>query len=526
MDNDPSQTGNNLYFMKLKSPFVAKEIGKLFFILFIISFVAISCTRDSKKQSFSSESAPITVYDPIDRDFDDIKESGVLRMITFYSSNTYFLNQGIEVGFEYELLKEFARENDLALEVIIVGADENPFDLLNKGVGDVIAANYTITPERRRVATFTRPYNIVDQMVVYSVEESDRPQTLEELSESGIPISVRRNSSYYSRLQELNNEDYNFNINPISDGMDTEAALYQVGQGNLHATIADDNMYYASSRYMEGLFPGPTIAEADTIAWAIRSNAEELESRMNRYLYKHFRFSEDKDQPRRSTFLNVLRKKYFEQSRQMAEYYNPEWQYQSMGVISPYDEMVKAVADSLELDWLMLTAMIAQESSFNPNSRSWAGAVGLMQIMPQFVDSTAYESYRELYDPMTNIREGARIIKEHLEHYSYLEDKDQQWAFALAAYNVGSGHMADARRLAIDQNKNPNDWDTVSSALLKLMQRRHYQRARYGFVRGIEPVKYVEEIMNRYRTYEAILALSEQQQQAGFTDVLSPTFNR
>ncbi|MDX1642053.1 MAG: lytic transglycosylase F, partial [Balneolaceae bacterium] len=103
---------------------------------------------------------------------------------------------------------------------------------------------------------------------------------------------------------------------------------------------------------------------------------------------------------------------------------------------------------------------------------------------------------------------------------------DLRWAFALATYNVGSGHMADARRLAIDQNKNPNDWDAVSDALLKLMQRRHYQRARYGFARGIEPVKYVEEIMNRYRTYQAILALSEQQQQSGFTDVIGAGFNR
>ena len=355
--------------MMQKSHFVTKEMPRLFIVFLVISSVLLSCTSDSGRSRISSESAPITVFDPIDRDFEDIKESGVLRMITFYSSNTYFLNQGIEVGFEYELLREFARENDLAVEVIIVGADENPFDLLNKGVGDVIAANYTITPERKRVAGFTRPYNIVDQMIVYSSEQIERPQTLEELSESGIPISVRRSSSYYSRLNELNQQGYDFNIDPVSDGMDTEAALFQVADGNLEATVADDNMYQASSRYMEGLYPGPTIAESDTIAWAIRSNATELESRMNRYLYKHFRFSEDKGKPRRSTFLNVLRKKYFERSRQMAQYYDPEWQFQSMGVISPYDEMIRSVADSMDLDWLLLTAMIAQESSFNPNSQ-------------------------------------------------------------------------------------------------------------------------------------------------------------
>lgn len=512
--------------MSQKSPFITKEIVRFFLISMFISSVILSCSKDSKRNTNSTESAPITVFEPVDRDFQDIKESGVIRMITFYSSNTYFLNQGIEVGFEYELLKEFARENDLAVEVIIVGAEENPFDLLNKGIGDVIAANYTITPERRRVAQFTRPYNIVDQMIVYSAELQERPQSLEELSESDIPISVRPNSSYFSRLSELNEEGYSFNINSISDGMDTEAALFQVAEGNLEATVADDNMYDASNRYINGLYPGPIIAESDTIAWAIRNNASDLEERMNRYLYKHFRFSEDKDKPRRSTFLNVLRKKYFEQSRQIAQFYDPEWQYQSLGAISPYDEMIQAIAEKMDLDWLLLTAMIAQESNFNPNSKSWAGAVGLMQVMPQFVDSTEYQNYQELYDPMTNITLGARVIKDHLEHYSYIDSTEQRWSFALATYNVGPGHMADARRLTIDRNKNPNDWDSVSNSLIRLMQRRHYQKARYGFARGIEPVQYVEEIMNRYRTYQAILALTEQQQAAGFTNVLGPTYNR
>jgi membrane-bound lytic murein transglycosylase F len=491
------------------------------FPIFILSFslLVFSCKSDRDREIDLSRESLLTTIDPVERDFDRIKNTGVLRMITYYSSNTYFLNQGIEVGFEYELLREFARENDLALEVVIVGSDENPFDLLNKGIGDVIAANYTITPERQRVANFTRPYNVVNQKIVYSSRLRNRPQSIEELSGSGIPISVRKNSSYHFRLLELIDEGYDLNIDLIADGLETEAALVQVANGNFRATVADDNMFHAANRYMEGLYNGPTIAESDTIAWAVRTNAPDLESRMDRFLYKHFRFSEDRDQPRRSTFLNILKRKYFEGSRQIAEYYNPEWQYQTIGIISPYDDLVKQVADSLDLDWLLLTAMIAQESSFNPNSKSWAGAVGLMQVMPQFVET----EYEALYDPVTNIKTGAGIIREHLDHYSYLDDANQ-WAFALATYNVGIGHMADARRLTIDRNRNPNEWEDVSDSLLKLMQRRHYQNARYGFARGIEPVRYVEEIMNRYRTYQTVIALAEQQQGAGFTNAMVPAF--
>lgn len=493
----------------------------LFVALISATLVLASCHKKSDNYDRYGRDMLLTQYEPVEKDFADIKNSGVLRMITYYSSNTYFLNQGIEVGFEYELLREFARENDLVLEVVIVGADENPFDLLNQGIGDVIAANYTVTPERRRVANFTRPYNIVDQMIVYSSRERRRPATLDELSGSGIPISARRNSSYSYRLFDLIEEGYDINLNILSDGMDTEASLVQVANGNLRATVADDNMFHAANRYIDGLIPGPVIAKSDTIAWAIRNNAPDLETRMNRYLYKHFRLSEDRDEPRRSTFLNILRRKYFEESRHMADYYNPEWQYQSIGIISPYDDMVKAVAESKDLEWLMLTAMIAQESSFNPYSKSWAGAVGLMQIMPQFVEVP----YEELYDPLTNIQTGAQILKDHLEHYAYL-DSTNQWAFALATYNVGLGHMADARRLVMDRNRNPNEWEEVSDALLKLMQRRYYQDARFGFARGIEPVRYVEEILNRYRTYEAIIALAEQQQNGGFTQIFTPRSNR
>lgn len=506
--------------MEVKTyPFTQAALSIVFSLLFLS--LITSCNGDVEKTRSTDRSLLVTNYEPIDRDFHDIKDGGVLRMITYYSSNTYFLNQGIEVGFEYELLKEFARENDLALEVIIVGSDENPFDLLNQGIGDVIAANYTVTPERREAASFTRPYNIVDQTVVYSMEHPFRPQTLEELSGSGIPISVRVNSSYYFRLLDLIDQGYDLEIDPISDGLDTEALLVQVANGNLYATVADDNMFNAANRYVEGLYAGPTIAESDTIAWAIRGNSPDLKDRMNRYLYKHFRFTEDRDEPRRSTFLNILRKKYFEESQQIAEFYNPEWQYQTLGVISPYDEMIKTVADSLEIDWLLLTAMIAQESSFNPESKSWAGAVGLMQIMPQFVETP----YEQLYDEKINIRVGAQIFKDHMEHYSYL-DTDNQLSFALATYNVGLGHMADARRLAIDRNRDPNEWSEVSDALLKLMQRRYYQDARFGFARGIEPVQYVEEIRNRYRTYQAIIALAEQQERNGFTNIMTPSLIR
>ncbi len=477
-------------------------VSRFLLLYGVFALLLLSCSQEPEApEDEATHSLSVSVTEPVERDFSDIKSSGVLRMITSYSSGSYFLYKGVQVGFDYELLKTFTEENDLALEVVITGPDESPYDLLNSGRGDIIAANYTVTPERKQVVNFTRPYNIVDQLIVLSEDLDIKPESISDLE--GIPISVRRNSSYYWRLLELQEAGFPIELNIISKNMDTESALFQVAEGEYKATAADDNIFEAADKYMEGLVKGPLIAEGDTIAWAVRTNAPDLEHNLNKFLYKHFRFGDD-GVPKRSAYLNVLRKKYFESGSQIASYYNPTFPGSQSGTISPYDDMIRDIAEEMELDWVMLTAIAAQESKFNPSSVSWAGAVGIMQVLPRFSEISS----DSLYIPEVNIREGAKILASHLDHYAYL-DSTNRWALSLATYNAGSGHVADARRLTIDRNRNPNEWDDVSKSLLMLMQRRYYQNARYGFCRGIETVRYVNEIMNRYNTYQSILAYNE-----------------
>lgn len=485
-----------------------------------ISLFCTSCISKSDIYKFTANERDhdlnVSVTEPVDRDFAEIKKSGTLKMITRYSSNTYFLHQGLEWGFEYELVRKFADKHDLALEVVVVGPNENPYDLLNSGEGDLIAANYTATAERKKYVKFTRPYNLVNQVLVYSNKIANKPKTIEEVAEAGIPITVRRNSSYYHRLQALRKQGLNLAIHLVPNTKDTESLLFEISSNEYSATVADDNIFQASNKYMQGLAKGPVIAKHDTIAWAIRKNATNLETELNRFLYNHFRFGQDGEAPKRSRFLNILRKRYFESGPQIAGYYNPESSQKDLGIISPYDDLIKEVADSAGVDWLLVASIVAQETKFNPSSKSWAGAVGLMQVMPRY---SQVADEKELFDEKTNLREGVRIIKEHLQHYSYM-DSTNQWMFALAAYNAGAGHIADARRLAIDHNKDPNKWENAADALLKLMQRKYYKDARYGFCRGIETVRYVKEIKNRYKTYESILTMGERNKKGSGPGVL------
>lgn len=485
----------------------------------VLAIVAASLYLDACSSSdgeIEKDSLDVNVVEPIDRDFEEIKERGVLRMITRYSSNTYFLHQGVEWGFEYELVRRFAKEHNLALEVVVIGVGENPYDMLNSGKGDLIAGNYTTTPERKKYVDFTHPYNLVDQVVVYSNEVDGPPQTINELALSGIPVTVRSNSSYYHGIQDLWKDSTNISVNLVPNQKDTESLLFDVSQGKYGATIADDNIFQASAKYMEGLVRGPTIAENDTIAWAIRKNAAELKREMDRFLSNHFQFREEGEEPKRSLFLDVLQQRYFEGGRQVAEYYSPSPDMEESGSLSPYDKLIQTVADSAGMDWLMITSIIAQETKFDPMAKSWAGAVGLMQILPRYSEVT---DTTMLYNEEINLREGVRIIKNHLNHYSYIDSTDR-WSFALAAYNAGEGHLADARRLVIDQNKDPNEWKNVSDALLKLMHRSYYRNARHGFCRGIETVRYVRGIQNRYEVYKNILAMKEYNQDEGIPGVL------
>lgn len=468
--------------------------------LVIVSFFLISCINTPKENKLS-----VSVHKPIKRDWGAIEKEGVLRMITRYSSSTYFLYQGIPYGFEYELLNRFAQKHGLRLEVIVMKPNDNPYDLLNSGKGDIIAANYAITKVREQVVNFTRPYNVVSQILVFSDDLAHPPKSLDEVEKRNIPITVRPNSSYYHQLLQLQKQDKKttFNINLISNKNHTEAILIDLSRGQYQATIADLNIFRAANSYLDHLVKGPVVDQRDKIAWAVRKNADQLRKKLNQFIEQHFEIDKKEKEVERSKFLNVLLNRYFNRGKRLKQYYKFDQRSIISGTITPFDELFKQAADSLEMNWLLLAAVAAQESHFNPNAQGWAGAVGLMQVVPRY---TAVDS-ATLYKPKVNIFQGAKMLKGYLNQYSYIPKADRI-RFALAAYNAGQGHLSDARRLTMDFSHNPNSWEDVSDAFLKLMERKFYSNARYGFCRGIITVQYVREVMSRYQTYQTVLTLA------------------
>lgn len=439
--------------------------------------------------------------EPVALDFEEIKERGSIRMITRYNSSFYFLHRGVDRGFEYELVSRFADNHDLKVEVVPIQSDDDPISMLNRGEGDLIAGNYAITEDRTSHILFSRPYNFVNQVLVHS----DSLSGIDDLSRlEGMTITVRRNSSYYSTLKSLQEEGYDITIDEVGEGWNTEALMLEVAEGRKTATISDDNLYQVTSNYIDGITSSLVLSESDTVAWATRKNAPELKEQMDKFMSRHFRIRESDGRILRSAYLNILNRRYFEEDHREGLYRDRSYDMVHSGYISPYDDLVKDIAEEADIDWKLVLAVMAQESEFNPNARSWAGAIGLMQIIPRF---SQVENEALLYDPEINIREGVRYLNMHFNRYEHL-DSLNQYSLALATYNIGMGHIADARHLAAELGNNPDEWEHVADALLKLMNREYYQHARYGFKRGVETVNYVEGIMDRYQRYHVVSELA------------------
>jgi membrane-bound lytic murein transglycosylase F len=430
-------------------------------------------------------------------DFDGIKKRKVLRMITRNSSMTYYIYRGTQVGFEYELLKRYADENRLRLEIVIPPSSEDLITWLQEGRGDVIAAAMTITDVRADKVAFTIPYNLVEEVVV-TAEDNDRINEVEDLKEK--TVHVRKSSSYYETLKDLNDKVKGIKVARLPEEIETEEILRGVEEGEWEITVTDSNILEVVQTYGRRLRLAFALKNVE-IAWAVRKENRVLKASLDGYIKKQTG----------GVFLNVLKKKYFKDKKTIVSAFNEdEFRSDLSGRISPYDELAKKYAEKHGFDWRLIAAQMYQESRFNPRSVSWAGARGLMQLMPQ----TARElGVADLRHPDASIRGGTKYMSQLINRFDPEIPLEDRIRFALASYNVGYGHVSDARRLAAQMDLNPDKWfDNVEKAMLLLQKPRYYTKARHGYCRGSEPVRYVREIQGYYDAYVELVPLEAQEE--------------
>ena len=430
------------------------------------------------------------------RDWADIKSSRTLRVLTRNHPASYFVWRGELMGFDYDLLKQFAKENDLRLSMVVPGPDVDLAEALNSGMGDMVAASLTVTDARRQQGlNFTRPYMQVSEQVVAAspLEKSKQEIPVAELL-AGQQVAVNPLTSFFANLNTLAESQKASEIEPMQivavNGATTEYLIEAVVQGDYPFTIADSHLVAIESTYRDDFSVVAELPGQRDIAWAVREDQPALLGKLDAFLKKHDR----------GLFFNVTYNKYFKETKRILDHQRER--LRTADQLSPYDPVVRKYAAPADRDWRMVVAQMYQESQFNPRATSFAGARGLMQVLPR----TAKElGISNLYEPDNAIRAGVSYMQWLEERFPRRLDFDQKIYFTLAAYNAGTGHVRDARKLAQRLGKNPDLWfGHVEEAMLLLSKPEYYRKARFGYVRGKEPVNYVRSIRNRYLGYLSV----------------------
>ena len=441
---------------------------------------------------------PAIAHPVVERDLPQIVANGTLRMITYYNSHSYFIHRGGQAGFDYELLSQFAKNQGLNLEVVIPEPGQDAVSLLNAGRGDVLCTGQTPDPTWRRWLAGTVPTNFVQKVVVLA---ETAPQPTELADFTGMTLTLPRGDPFKGRLQALRGESgSSFFISSAPSDVDVEELLAQVSRGELQAVVADDIAAKAAMAYLPNLQIGLYLDRRRPTIWHTRQNAPELLAALNTFLKQHLQVTQS-GRTRRSQTYGIIYDRYFADAKAIKRFREAAHRPDKSGRISVYDELIRTKAEAAGLDWRMVAALIYQESRFYPYALSKSGAKGLMQVMPEFAGDEA----DSLFYPEVNLRAGLRLMRATYNSYAYL-DSLNRWRFTLAEYHAGNGHVTDARRLAMDLGRDPNQWrGSLSVTLPLLMQRRYFAQTRHGFYGGAETVSYVEEILNRYRMYTRLV---------------------
>ena len=418
-------------------------------------------------------------------DLSALKTRGQLRVIMRNGPATYFLWKGELRGFEYELAKWFAGSEKLRLEVIVPPDEVDPLDYLAQGHGDLVASALTVTPGREaRGFRFSRRYHSVSEVFVTGAD-APAVETLADLA--GRQVVVHRDSSYWESLQAVRDE-LGFELIAAPDGHDTQDILEDVMVGTIDVTLADSHIVDIETTFSDEIVRGIALGDPVEHGWVVRQGDTELLGSVDAFFKRHYR----------GLKFNTIYNRYFRDKRRMRAHED----HRDADTLSPFDGLVRTQADAFTFDWRLIVAQMYQESRFDPQANSFAGARGLLQVLPRTAKELGYRDADGLYDPATGIEVGVRYLDWTRDRFAVTLPVDERLWFSLAAYNAGFGHVYDARRLARQQGLDPNQWfDNVERAMLLLSKRQYARKAKYGYVRGREPVNYVQNIRNRYRGY-------------------------
>ncbi len=432
-----------------------------------------------------------------------IRERGKLVVVTDFNSTNYFIYRGQPMGYQYQLLEELADHLGLKLEIRVNNDLDNSFESLEKGDVDLIAMNLTVTNVRKQKVAFTAPHTQTRQVLVQKLPDNWKRLNPAQLQDSlvrnqldleGKQIYVQKGSVYATRLHTLANE-IGGDIDVVEVPVEAEQLVHMVARGEIKYTVCDENVARVNKNYFPDLDVETAVSFPQNLAWAVSLDAGDLKDEIDSWMTEF----------RKTSRYAVIYNKYYN-NQYSVNIVNSDYYVLGSGKISQYDDIIKIESERIGWDWRLVSSMIYQESRFNPKAVSWAGAFGLMQMMP--VTARRFGINRNS-SAEAQIHAGTNMIKWLDKRLAdEVPDSTERVKFVLAAYNIGLGHIQDAQRLAKKYGDDPAIWDdNVEKWLLNKAEPGYYRDpvVKYGYARGTETYSYVKEVLDRYEHYRNII---------------------
>ncbi len=410
-----------------------------------------------------------------------VQHDGVLRVLTRNSPTTYYNGPHGTSGLEYDLITAFADYLGVKAEIRTEDKLDNILEQIESGQAHIAAAGLTITEQRKTRVRFTPPYQYITQQLIYRTGAT-RPRSIKDLLDGDLEVIA--NSSHAERLKALKKEVPALRWRENAEAKSTEL-LTLVAEQLIDFTIADSNEAALDRRFHPELRVAFDISEAQGLAWALRPGKDDS-------LYKEaLKFFDSLQQ---SGKLEQMLAQYYGHVRKYNYAGTPTYLRHIKQRMYRYQPLFERAALDNDLDWRLLAAVAYQESNWNPRAVSPTGVRGIMML----TRNTAKQlGIKKRTDPAQSIEGGARYIKSLYQRFPEVSEPDRTW-LTLAAYNVGFGHVKDARAITVQRGGDANKWTDIKESLPLLRLRKWYKKTRYGYARGHEPVRYVENIRSYY----------------------------
>ncbi len=453
-----------------------KLISALTFFGFVVGIISCGASGDKNGANDSISVAQHHLPD-------------TLRIVTLYSPTSYFIYRDEPMGYDYSLISSLAREKGMVLVVEVAPSLSSAVEMIESGKADVLASRVPVTDEYVKKVKHCGPEISTTQVLVQRRLPTD--SLVKDVTElPGRNVWVEGNSKYEQRMRHLNEELGGgiviHSVNP--DSIIAEDLIDMVSEKMIPLTVIDSDIARLNKTYYRDLDITLELSFGQKARWAVSHNNAWLGDSIDLWL--------GGDYPRREN--DMLLRRYFEIAKSMPTVENYRFEN---GKISPYDHLFRKYAQKLDWDWRLLAAICYVESRFDADVVSWAGARGIMQIMPstaRYYGVTA----EQMRDPETSIATAVKIIEVLEKMYrKNIPDKNERQKFILAAYNSGPGHVNDAIALAKKYGQNPSSWtDNVAECLLLKSHADYYNDpvCRNGYFRGRQTVEYVRQVMAFY----------------------------